>query len=138
MSTGARAAIGAIAALLGVWMVVLFLVGPTITYQTHDGRNGEIEAECSSLIAMGWPNNEQGHLLSENGSGVYDDHIEPMDANLSRITRDGIYRDCDRRRTANAGFIGLLSAPTTLLAALALIPRRRVEAAKATEPGQSV
>jgi hypothetical protein len=113
---------GVIALALFVWMIVLFVESPTITYKDYD-TNGSYEVSCGSLLGTGWQGASTGYLLDSSGGGLEMDDIGDLIAK-PLATREGVAHDCANRRSANAGFIGLLSAPATLLAGLALRSRR--------------
>lgn len=123
--------LGAISGLLFIWMVLLFCIGPTISYDGSDEGFGQIQGECDSLLGRGWPNLETGYLVDEHGGGLRPDSIEPFPERMPQETQNGIFRDCDGRRAANAGFIGLLAVPTTLFGAAAMVMARR----DSTRPG---
>jgi len=139
MSNRARVVSGVVAVLLFGWLVFLFVSRPVIDYQP-DEKLGEVRVECGSVAEAGWPGNS-AYLLDEHGGGFVKDSIDtaasgslPPDA-----TTNGIYRDCDTRRTTNVGFMALLAVPASVLAvAVVVMPRRRSEldAAARGEGGQ--
>ena len=129
MPVNVRRAAAVLALLLLVWMLVLFFRQPTIDYAPDD-HFGQVRAECGSVVGAGWPG-DTDFLLDDNGSGPYADSIEGNTATMKQITRDGVYRDCAQRRDTYVGGMAILAVPTTLLAVVAILPRRRTVPAKA-------
>lgn len=109
------------AIVLGVAMLLLLFVGPSITYDTHDAR-GQQDVNCGSVIGQG---TGSGTLLDEQGGGLQDNTLPPSLTKGSQIVTAGINEDCDQRRTARAALVGVLAVPTSVLAMTAVTSRRR-------------
>jgi hypothetical protein len=117
MSVRTRLWLGGGALLLLAWMLLLFFRAPRITYDSQEF--GAVRAECGSVVG----GSSRGFLLGADGSGLQTDFIDG--ANLPPTTRAGIHGDCQDRRTTYVGGMALLAVPTTLLAVLAIMSRRR-------------
>lgn len=119
MPRNLRIAFGAIAAVLYILIIVLFVRGPRFT--TSGYGDPVVKVECGSIMTVGWPSDAS--FVSDETSGWWGDHAESDLDSLPDGAREGVARDCSERRDTYLGFMIVLSIPATLLGAAALVAR---------------
>ena len=114
----------------GVWALFLYAEDANLTLDVGDGGR-TLVIHCEPLSEYGLDNRrhlETTYDESTDDVTTYDEST--YDTPPSDIDDDGLDYEilnsyCDRARTANAAGIGLLAVPTSVLAVLGFLMRRR-------------
>jgi hypothetical protein len=123
MPISIRIAMGAAAAALAAWMIVLFTSGRSIEFRDIDSGETELAVRCQSLTGQADGSYHTGHLDGSTLTYRQTQGTLPEEGQAASTARRAVNDLCDRERTASAAMIGLLAVPAAILAALSLVSR---------------
>ncbi len=126
-------------------MLVLFFGSPTIHYRQSYADDGltPVTVTCSSVAGFGESHyyaSELGNVRSYQQRFDSDHDLPSAETLLGQPYPDPFFAErqidaaCTDRRGYRTGILGLLAVPTAVLAAFAVLDRRRTPAAPPTTP----